>query len=101
MRSPLFLALALLSLSGCANVCDRMCDAKVELYESCLPEWGTTWEEEGYADADAYLDRCLSVWGDAYDQTDKDSSERQELSQECTSTLGLAQSDTDCQTLLE
>jgi hypothetical protein len=101
MRSLLLLALATLTFSGCANVCDRMCNAEADVYERCLPVWGMTWEEAGYADADAYLDRCLSVWGDGFEQTERNSPEREDLSQECTSQLGRAQSDTDCETLLD
>lgn len=101
MRSLLFLVLPLVCLSGCANVCDRMCTAQANLFEECLPGWGTTWEEEGFTDKEAFTDRCLSVWGDGYDSTEQNSSAREDLGQECTSQLQAAEADNDCQTLLD
>ncbi|MCO4771658.1 MAG: hypothetical protein KDA24_16615 [Deltaproteobacteria bacterium] len=101
MRKLLLFVPLLLSLSGCANVCDRMCTAQADLFESCLDDWGTTWEEQDYANKDAYLDRCLSVWGDGFEETSRNSPEREELSQECTSKLQRAEADIDCQTLLD
>jgi len=101
MRLHAILLAALLLASGCANVCDRKCVSEADLFDSCLTTWNTTWEEQGYADKDAFLDRCHSVWGDGYDQTERGSTERQELEQECTTQLQRAEADTDCQTLLD
>ena len=82
------------------NVCDRMCTAQSDLFERCLPTWETTWEEYGYTDKDDYLDRCLAVWGDGFEQTERNSTERDDLSQECLSELQAAEADPDCETLL-
>ncbi len=93
--------LLLLSLTGCANVCDRKCEAEKDLIERCLEPWNETWESLGYSDADDYLDRCFSVWGDGLQETERGSSERQTLSDACTADLQAAEADTDCQTLLD
>jgi len=93
--------LLLASLSGCANVCDRKCEAETDLIERCLDDWGTTWAELGYANRDESLDRCFAVWGDGFQETDRGSDERQALSDECTADLQAAEADTDCQTLLD
>ena len=101
MRAILLVLLLVSVLPGCSNVCDRMCTAQADLFETCLPDWGTTWEEQGYAGKEAYLDRCMSVWGDGFAQTERNSSEREALSQECTAQLQAAEADNDCETLLD
>ncbi len=100
MRLPALLLSGLLLTSGCANICDRKCVSEADLFERCLPTWNTTWEEQGYADRDAYLDRCYSIWGDGFEATERGSDERKDLEQECTTQLQRSGSDTDCQTLL-
>lgn len=98
----LFALFALLLITpGCANVCDRKCASEADLFERCLPTWNTTWADQGYADQDAFLSRCSSVWGDGYEATERGSTERRDLEQECTTQLQRAESDTDCQTLLD
>ena len=102
MRAFVLALAALATLcSGCANVCDRMCAAEGELFDSCLVTWETTWAEQGYPGGqEEYLSRCEAVWGTGFEETERNSTERNELSQQCSSRLQAAESDTDCQTLL-
>lgn len=102
MRASVLVFVALAALcSGCANVCDRMCAAEAELFDSCLTTWETTWAEQGYPGGqEEYLSRCEAVWGTGFEETERNSTERSELSQQCSSRLQAAEADTDCQTLL-
>jgi len=102
MIRPLALALCLAPLlPACANVCDRKCLSEADLFERCLPTWNTTWVEQGFADRNAFLDRCYAVWGDAWETTERGSVERETLGQECTTQLQRAEADTDCETLAD
>ena len=89
-----------LALSGCATVCDQMCDAQGEMIERCLGSWETTWQELSYESQDDFRDRCYAVYGEAIEGLEEGSTEAVELEDRCTQDLQAATSDIDCQTLV-
>ena len=97
---PLLLLAALLT-PGCANECDSACDAMGEYVERCLDTWATTWEEQSYDDRQDYVARCSVVYADELDDLDEGSEEHSSLLAICDANRALAESDTDCETLLE
>jgi len=46
--------------TGCDRPCDAYCDEVTAAIEElgCLSEWGVSWEDQSYADADDYLEHC-------------------------------------------
>ncbi len=97
---PLLLLLCAVA-PGCANECDSACDAQGDLFERCLDTWGTTWVEHSYEDKQDYLARCKAVYGDQLDEEDEGSDAYNELLAICDGNLARAESDTDCETLIE
>ena len=70
LETYLPITLIALSLCGCANVCDRMCDAQADLLEGCFETWESSWEELSYANREVFVARCYGVWGDALEALD-------------------------------
>lgn len=96
----LFVALLVLGLAGCGNVCDRMCDAQADMLERCIPDWETSWEELSYDSRDHFVERCYSVHGEGLDQLDQDDPAREETELCCERNLQVARSDVDCESLV-
>lgn len=94
------LVLTLLCMAGCGNVCDRMCDAQADLMEGCFDTWESSWQEQSFSGREAYLARCYSVWGDAFEDLDKESTDRQQFQVQCETQLEVALADSDCESLL-
>jgi len=96
----LAVALIAMSLSGCGNVCDQMCDAQADLMEGCFGSWESSWQDQSYANREAFVARCYNVWGEALEALDSDSIERQEFQARCRVQLEVALTDSDCESLL-
>ncbi|MCK6504031.1 hypothetical protein L6R53_11625 [Myxococcota bacterium] len=63
MRRPVtVLGLLTVWLGACGSSevdpCEEMCAAAADLYGGCLDDWGATWTDAGYADADDFVDGC-------------------------------------------
>ncbi len=101
MRPLLLLLIVSLFAPGCANECDTACSAQADYFERCLDTWGTTWEENSYDSKQDYLARCRAVYGDQLDAEDEGTDEYLELLAICDGNLARAESDTDCETLIE
>jgi hypothetical protein len=99
-QTCLAVALIALSLSGCGNVCDRMCDAQADLLEGCFETWESSWQNQSYANREAFVARCYNVWGEALEALDSESPERQEFRARCQVQLEVALSDSDCESVL-
>ena len=69
--------------------------------EECLPEWGMTWSDLGFADKDAQLEACYAVTGDAFEATDTGSDERKAMADECERRHGNAVASTNCADVLD
>lgn len=95
-----FPLLLLLVGAGCANPCDRMCDAKADLQEACFAQWGSSWAEEGYEDRGEWLGRCYAVWGDSVEDLSRNDPDRSALEDRCARELAQAQADLECDALL-
>lgn len=94
------LALLLLAVPGCGNVCDQMCEAQADMLARCLDSWDTSWEELSYGSEDDFLERCHVVYGDALDDLESGESDAVRLETRCSQDLQTAESDIDCQSLL-
>ena len=96
----ILLLLCAASLSGCANVCDRMCTAQADMFERCFDSWESSWEQLSYDNRQHFEDRCHSVWGDALEDLDNEDPERTALTERCERDLQTARSDVDCESLV-
>jgi len=54
------IGIALMCAVGCDRACEDYCGEVTAAIEDlgCLTEWGVTWEDQNYADSDAYLEHC-------------------------------------------
>ncbi len=89
--------------AGCANPCDAYCDGTLTKIEdlSCLDVWGTTWEDQGFADDEDYRTRCVET----YDQREADAwaespEVREDLRQGCSDALDELEGVEDCSGVL-
>ena len=78
-----------------------MCTARADLTERCEGTWGMSYADLGWADRDEYLGWCQAIWVGSLDELDEDSDEYALLSAECNSDAQAAQSDVDCETLID
>jgi len=86
--SVLTLTLGALALTaGCTNTCDDYCQATVDKIAElgCMGgEWGTTWEDQGYADEEDYLTHCMEDFDAQFQDAREESEEAaQEIRQNC------------------
>ena len=50
---------AMASLSIGCDTCKERCDFAADFYESCLPEWNSTWENLGYEGKSDFRGACV------------------------------------------
>jgi hypothetical protein len=101
MRLLLPVLLLLAGAPACTNECDAACGAQADYFERCLDTWGTTWVEQSYEDKQDYLARCAVVYGDQLDAEEEGTEAHNVLLAICDGNISRAESDTDCETLIE
>jgi hypothetical protein len=101
MRLLLPVLLLLAGAPACTNECDTACGAQADYFERCLDTWGTTWVEQSYEDKQDYLARCAVVYGDQLDAEEEGTEAYNVLLAICDGNISRAESDTDCETLIE
>jgi hypothetical protein len=101
MRLLLPVLLLLAAAPACTNECDAACGAQADYFERCLDTWGTTWVEQSYEDKQDYLARCAVVYGDQLDAEEEGTEAYNVLLAICDGNISRAESDTDCETLIE
>lgn len=90
---------ALALAAGCTNVCDDYCQATAEQIADlgCWAEWGTTWEDQGYADEQDYLDHCMGDFDAQYqDAREESDSAAQQIRQNCSDKLEETEAAINC-----
>jgi len=68
--------------------------------EGCFETWESSWQEQSYANREAFVARCYNVWGGALDALEADSTEEQEFRARCQVQLEVALADSDCESVL-
>ena len=89
VRSARVLAgLLLASVAGCPGaVCEQSCTAEGELYDTCLPELGSSWAEMNYDDGlPQYILECRARWDASLTQArSREDSSVDQIYQQCRS----------------
>ncbi len=94
---------ALALAAGCTNVCDDYCQATVDKIADlgCMSsEWGTTWEDQGYADEEDYLQHCMDDFDAQYsDAREESDAAAQEIRANCSDKLEETDAASNCDDL--